>query len=179
MFDRFAEAGGTLSTPPTATSSASPRRCSGDFLAADRDHFVVATKFTNGVAPRRHLAHRQQPQEHDPLGRGQPAAARHRLHRPLLGRTSRTALTPIEEILRGLDDLVRAGQDPARGPVELPRLAGRARRDARRPARLGADRRHPARVQPGRAHRRPRAAADGRGASASARRCGRRSAAAC
>ena len=109
----------------------------GEFIAGDRDRFVVATKYTRRRRrPRSHAGNSRKNMVAG--GRGQPAPPQDRLHRPLLGpRPGR--LTPIEEILRGLDDLVRAGQGPLRRPVERPRLAGRAR--ARRSPSCAAGRR--------------------------------------
>ena len=43
-------------------------------------------------------------------------------------------VTPIEEIVRGLDNLAHAGQDHLRGLVRFSGLAGRARCDDLRPA---------------------------------------------
>ena len=52
MFERFAEAGGTLIDTAESYQLGESETLLGDFLAADRDHFVVATKFSNGVANR-------------------------------------------------------------------------------------------------------------------------------
>ena len=49
MFDRFAEAGGTLIDTAESYQLGESETMLGDFLAADRDHFVVATKFSNGA----------------------------------------------------------------------------------------------------------------------------------
>ena len=165
IFDRFAEAGGTLIDTAESYQLGESETLLGEFLAADRDHFVVATKYSMGVDART-SQHRQQPQEHDPGGRGQPEAARDRPHRPLLG-----ALPGRPDADRGDPARPRrpglARQDPATRGCRTSRPGGSSRgADDRRAARLVAGRRHPGRVQPRRAHRRPRAAADGRGAGA-------------
>ena len=45
--------------------------------------------------------------------------------------------TPLDETLRAFDDLVRAGEGPLRGMLELRRLAARAVARDQRAARLG------------------------------------------
>ena len=164
IFDRFAEAGGNFVDCADAYQFGQAETLLGEFVAADRDHFVLATKYTLGAEPeRRRLAHRQRPQEHGPLGRGEPEAARDRPHRPLLGPHGRRH-DPDRGDRARLRGPGAGRQGPPRRPLRLPGLADRPGGDAGRAARLGPDRRHPGRVQPGRAHVRPRAAADGRGA---------------
>ena len=82
----------------------------GEFLAADRDHFVVATKYTRGATPRP-----------DVTATGNSRKNMVRSVEESLTRLSTDRIdlywvhlpdrvTPIEEILRGLDDLVSAGK---------------------------------------------------------------------
>ena len=52
MFDRFAEAGGTLIDTAESYQVGESETLLGDFLAADRDHFVVATKFATACRSR-------------------------------------------------------------------------------------------------------------------------------
>ena len=112
LFDRFAEAGGNFIDTASNYTNGSSEKLVGEFVAADRDSFVVATKYT--------------------LRR--PGAAAKDLnaggnHRKNLARTVEASLrrlntdyidllylhvwdftTPVDEVLRGLDDLVRAGK---------------------------------------------------------------------
>ena len=164
LFDRYLEAGGNFLDCADTYQNGEAETLLGEFIAADRDRLVVASKYTLGVERQgRHRRHRQQPQGDDGLGRGQPEAAQDRPSRPLLGAHGRRADAGRGDRAR-LRRSRACRQDPLCWPVRLPRLARGARRHARRIARLGADRRPADRIQPGRAHARPRAAADGRGA---------------
>lgn len=70
VFDRFAEAGGNFIDTADGYQFGQSEETVGEFIAADRDHFVLATKYTLGtIATEGHLAHGQQPQEHGALGR--------------------------------------------------------------------------------------------------------------
>ncbi|MET7728327.1 aldo/keto reductase [Streptomyces mirabilis] len=110
MFDRFAEAGGTFVDTADAYQFGESEELVGKFIAADRDHFVLATKFTNGAAP--------QP------GISSTGNSRKNMVASLEASLKRLGtdyidlfwvhfpddLTPMEEILRGLDDLVSSGK---------------------------------------------------------------------
>jgi aryl-alcohol dehydrogenase-like predicted oxidoreductase len=109
IFDRFAEAGGTLIDTAESYQLGESETLLGDFLAADRDHFVVATKFSNGVGK---------------PGISTTGNGRKNMVRAVEGSLKRLktdridlywvhfqdGVTPIEEILRGLDDLVSSGK---------------------------------------------------------------------
>jgi aryl-alcohol dehydrogenase-like predicted oxidoreductase len=112
IFDAFAEAGGNFVDTASNYTNGSSERFVGEFIASQRDYFVVATKYT--------------------LRR--PGAASNDInaggnHRKNMLRTVEQSLkrldtdvidllylhvwdftTPVEEILRGLDDLVRSGK---------------------------------------------------------------------
>jgi len=109
IFDRFAEAGGNFVDTAVNYTEGTSETYVGEFIGADRDHFVVATKY--GLSTRRD----------DPNAGGN--------HRKNLLRSLETSLrrlrtdrvdvlwlhmwdftTPIEEILRAMDDVVRFGK---------------------------------------------------------------------
>lgn len=109
VFDAYAEAGGNFIDTANRYTEGTAETFVGDFIAADRDHFVVSTKFT--------LFDR----------RGDPNFSGN--HRKNMMRSLEASLkrlntdyvdvfwlhawdstTPIEEIMRGLDDLVRQGR---------------------------------------------------------------------
>ena len=109
VFDLYAERGGNFLDTANLYTEGTSERFLADFLAADRDHFVLGTKYS--------LA----------LHRGDPNAAgnqRISLVRSVEGsldrmRTERIdllwvhawdGLTPLEETMRALDDLVRSGK---------------------------------------------------------------------
>ncbi|MDJ0756183.1 MAG: aldo/keto reductase [Ardenticatenaceae bacterium] len=109
IFDAYANAGGNFIDTANRYTEGSSERFVGEFVAADRDHFVVATKYT--------LWDRQG----DPNFSGN--------HRKNMVRSLDESLkrlntdyvdlfwlhawdftTPVDEILRGLDDLVSSGK---------------------------------------------------------------------
>ncbi len=109
MFDAYAEAGGNFVDTANRYTDGTSERLVGEFVASDRGHFVVATKYT--------LSRDGQ----DPNGSGN--------HRKSLVESLESSLrrlgtdyvdvywvhiwdpfTPIEEMMRALDDQVRAGK---------------------------------------------------------------------
>ncbi|GGX94214.1 aldo/keto reductase [Massilia dura] len=108
VFDRYAEAGGNFIDTADGYQGGQSEAMTGDFIAADRDHFVLATKFTlagpGGIS-----------------GTGNSRKAMVQSVEASLARlkTDRIDLywahfadshTPVDEILRAFDDLVRAGK---------------------------------------------------------------------
>jgi aryl-alcohol dehydrogenase-like predicted oxidoreductase len=113
MFDLYRQAGGNFIDTANMYTGGTSERFLGQFLKNDRDGVVLATKFTN-VAPGAN------PGRDPNLGgngrKGMVQAIEASLKR--LG-TDRIDLywvhawdfmTPVEELMRGLDDLVRAGK---------------------------------------------------------------------
>ncbi len=109
IFDAYAASGGNFIDTANRYTEGSSEKIVGELIAADRDHFVLATKYT--------LVTR----------RGDPNAAgsqRKHLLRSLEGSLKRLGtdyidvywvhawdeFTPTEEVLRALDDLVRSGK---------------------------------------------------------------------
>jgi aryl-alcohol dehydrogenase-like predicted oxidoreductase len=106
MFERFAEAGGTLIDTAESYQLGESETILADLIANDRDHFALATKYSNGS------------------GVSTTGNGRKNMIRAVEGslrrlKTDRIDLywvhhadgvTPIEEILRGLDDLVSSGK---------------------------------------------------------------------
>jgi aryl-alcohol dehydrogenase-like predicted oxidoreductase len=109
MFDRFAEAGGTLIDTAESYQVGQSETILGDLLAADRDHFVVATKFSNGTG-------KPGPTTTGNGRKSMMKAVEGSLKRLKTDRIDlywvhhQDGVTPIEEILRGLDDLVSSGK---------------------------------------------------------------------
>jgi aryl-alcohol dehydrogenase-like predicted oxidoreductase len=109
IFDRYAEAGGNFVDTANNYTNGTSERFVGRFLAPDRDHFVVATKYT--------LTERKD----DPNFGGNH---RKNLVRSLTESLRRLGtdyvdllwlhmwdgMTPLEEVLRAMDDLVGAGK---------------------------------------------------------------------
>jgi aryl-alcohol dehydrogenase-like predicted oxidoreductase len=109
MFDLFAEAGGNFIDTANNYTGGTSERIVGELVAADRDHFVVATKYSLSTRPEDPNAggnHRKN------LVRALEASLR-RLgtdHVDLLWMHMWDGMTPVDEVVRALDDLVRAGK---------------------------------------------------------------------
>jgi len=110
MFDAFVEAGGNFLDTADGYTDGTSEKMVGKFVKSDRERFVIATKFSfNAFKP------------NDPNGGGN-----HRKHMveavnaslkrlnmdyvDLLWMHVWDELTPIEEVMRAFDDLVRAGK---------------------------------------------------------------------
>ena len=109
MFDAYAEAGGNFIDTANRYTDGTAETFVGDFIAADRDHFVVATKYTlwdRRNDPSFSGNHRKN------MMRSLEASLR-RLqtdHVDLLWVHAWDFTTPVDEVMRGLDDLVAAGK---------------------------------------------------------------------
>lgn len=109
IFDCFAQAGGNFIDTANNYTNGTSEKFVGEFIAADRARFVVATKYTLTERP------------DDPNGGGNSRknmmqtveASLKRLNTEyidLLWLHMWDFMTPVEEVMRGLDDLVRAGK---------------------------------------------------------------------
>jgi aryl-alcohol dehydrogenase-like predicted oxidoreductase len=109
MFDAFAEAGGNFLDTANRYTDGTSETLVGEFIAADRGHWVVATKYTLWTKrddPNRSGNHRKnmvQSLEESLRRLGTDYVDLYWVH-------AWDGTTPLEEILRGLDDLVRAGK---------------------------------------------------------------------
>lgn len=110
IFDGFAEAGGTFLDTADCYQSGEAETLLGEFLSADRDHFVLATKFTCGDAPQPGVSGTGNSRKN--IVRSVEASLR-RLRTDyidLYWAHFPDALTPTEEILAALDHLTRSGK---------------------------------------------------------------------
>lgn len=109
IFDAFANAGGNFIDTANRYTEGTSERFLGEFMAADRDHFVLATKYS--------LFDRAT----DISFSGNSRKNMMRSVEASLKRLNTAYIdvlyihawdfhTPVEEVLRGLDDLVRAGK---------------------------------------------------------------------
>jgi aryl-alcohol dehydrogenase-like predicted oxidoreductase len=112
IFDAFAEAGGNFIDTSSNYTNGTAERFTGEFIAADRDAFVVATKYT---------LRRPGSNVKDLNAGGNQRKNMQRTVEESLKRLNTEVIdllylhmwdftTPVEEVLRGLDDLVRAGK---------------------------------------------------------------------
>jgi len=109
IFDCFAEAGGNFIDTANKYNEGGSESLLGEFLESDRDHFVVATKYTLFT------------REGDPNACGNHRKNMVRALEASLKRLKTDYIdlywvhawdfmTPVEEVIRGLDDMVRAGK---------------------------------------------------------------------
>jgi aryl-alcohol dehydrogenase-like predicted oxidoreductase len=109
LFEAYAEAGGNFIDTANNYTGGTSERIVGELVAADRDHFVVATKYSLSTRP------------DDPNAGGNHRKNLVRALEASLGRLGTDyvdllwvhmwdAMTPAEEVVRALDDLVRAGK---------------------------------------------------------------------
>jgi aryl-alcohol dehydrogenase-like predicted oxidoreductase len=109
MFDAFVEAGGNFFDTANIYTNGTSEKLLGEFVGVDRDRFVIATKYTVMM------------NANDPNSSGNQ---RKNLMRSLDASLKRLntdyidlywvhmwdAVTPVEEMMRALDDVVRAGK---------------------------------------------------------------------
>ena len=124
IFDAFFEAGAaTSSTPPTVYTNGTARARSASSSGRSVTAWCSPRKYTLTTRPGTDPnAGRQPPQEHGRLGRGQPARLRTD-YIDLLYLHVWDGTTPVEEVMRAIDDLVSAGQGPLRRHLRHGRLA--------------------------------------------------------
>jgi aryl-alcohol dehydrogenase-like predicted oxidoreductase len=109
MFDAFAQAGGNFIDTANNYTNGTSEKFIGEFTKADRDHFVIATKYTLSeftTDPNFGGNHRKN------MRRSVEGSLK-RLdtdHIDLLWLHMWDGMTPVEEVMRALDDLVRAGK---------------------------------------------------------------------
>lgn len=110
IFDGFAEAGGTFLDTADSAQFGEAETLLGEFIAADRDHFVVSTKYSNSAATRPRVSDTGNSRKNmvrsleDSLRRlGTDHVDVYWAHFP-------DGLTPAEEILAAVDHLVRSGK---------------------------------------------------------------------
>ncbi|MDH7514601.1 MAG: aldo/keto reductase [Bacteroidota bacterium] len=109
IFDAFAEAGGNFIDTANRYTEGTSERFVGEFIGADRDAFVVATKYTL-------FSRRDHPNASGNHRKNMVTSLEGSLRRlrtdyiDLLWVHAWDFLTPTDEVLRGLDDLVRAGK---------------------------------------------------------------------
>jgi len=108
IFEAFAEAGGNFIDTANNYTNGTSEKFVGEFIRRDRDHFVIATKYT--LTERR--ADPNFGGNHRKNLRRSVEGSLQRLgtdHIDLLWLHMWDGMTPVEEVMRSLDDLVRTG----------------------------------------------------------------------
>jgi len=109
IFDTYADAGGNFVDTANRYTEGTSERWLGEFVKSDRHHFVVATKYTlrdQTGDPNRAGNHRKN------MMRSVEESLR-RLDTEFIDLFwvhAWDGMTPVDEVLRGLDDLVRSGK---------------------------------------------------------------------
>lgn len=109
MFDLFAEAGGNFIDTSNNYTNGTSEKFIGEFMKGDRDHLVIATKYTL-------TEHKPDPNFGGNHRKNMMRSVEGSLKRldtdfiDLLYLHMWDYMTPVEEIMRALDDLVRAGK---------------------------------------------------------------------
>src|ERR671914_1354531 len=109
IFERYAEAGGNFVDTANNYTDGTSEEYVGDLIASDREHFVIATKYTLSTR-------RDDPNAGGNHRKNMVQALEASLRRlrtgyvDLLWLHMWDGLTPVEEVMRAFDDLVRAGK---------------------------------------------------------------------
>ena len=109
IFDRFCAAGGTFVDTANVYTCGTSEKLVGELIASDRDHFVVSTKFSLTTRPDdqngggNHRKSMVQAVERSLRQLGTGYIDIYWLH-------AWDATTPLDEVMRGLDDLARSGK---------------------------------------------------------------------
>ncbi|MCU1656776.1 MAG: putative oxidoreductase, aryl-alcohol dehydrogenase like protein, partial [Pseudonocardiales bacterium] len=109
MLDLFADAGGNVIDTADVYTNGTSETLLGELLKGRRDRFVLATKFTNQTDP----ADPNSAGNHRKKIVASIEASLRRLrtdHIDLYWVHARDVLTPVEELMRALDDQVRLGK---------------------------------------------------------------------
>ena len=110
IFDRFAEAGGTLLDTAGMYQAGESEAILGDLLTVDRDHFVVSTKYAASDTAQPHVSLTGSGRK-NLVSSVEASLKRLRTdYLDLLFVHFPDGVTPIDEVVRGMDDLVRAGK---------------------------------------------------------------------
>ena len=120
MFDRYAEAGGNFLDTADTYQFGQSETLLGEFIAADRDHFVVASKYSLGSSLDGGVS-RTGNSRKNMIRSVEESLRRLKTDRiDLYWVHMPDAVTPVEEIVRGFDDLVRAGKILYAGLSDFP-----------------------------------------------------------
>ncbi|WOQ15603.1 aldo/keto reductase [Raineyella sp. W15-4] len=110
IFDRFVEAGGNFIDTADTYQAGQSEQLVGEFVRAERDDLVLATKFTVGASPQPKLLRTGNARKNLRISVEESLSRLGTDYIDVLWVHYPDALTPVDEILRGLDDLVHQGK---------------------------------------------------------------------
>lgn len=123
VFDRYADAGGNFIDTTDAYQVGESEQMVGEFIVADRDHFVVATKYTLSALPNAGISRTGNSRKNMMLS-VENSLKRLRTDRiDLLWAHFDDQLTPIEEIVRAFDGSYPSGENTVSRIIQLPCVA--------------------------------------------------------
>lgn len=110
VFDAYVAAGGNFIDTADNYQVGQSEQMVGEFIASNRDHFVVATKYTLGMAPNSGLSQTGNSRK-NMIRSVEESLKRLNTDRiDLLWAHFDDGMTPMDEILRAFDDLSRSGK---------------------------------------------------------------------
>ncbi len=110
IFDIYADAGGNFIDTANVYQSGQSEKLLGDFIASDRDHFVIATKYTNGTDSNARISEKGNNRKNMMRAVDESLKRLKTDHIDLFWAHISDGMTPMEEIMRGFDDLVSSGK---------------------------------------------------------------------
>jgi aryl-alcohol dehydrogenase-like predicted oxidoreductase len=110
IFDLYVNEGGNFIDTANVYQSGQSEQLLGDLIAADRDHFVLATKYTNGTDSNARVSEKGNSRKNMMRAVEESLKRLKTDHIDLYWAHISDGMTPMEEILRGFDDLVSAGK---------------------------------------------------------------------
>lgn len=110
IFDKFVEAGGNFIDTADTYQVGQSEQLVGDFIRADRDDLVLATKFTVGANSERKLSRTGNARKNLRISVEESLTRLGTDYIDVLWVHYPDALTPVDEILKSLDDLVSQGK---------------------------------------------------------------------
>ncbi len=120
VFERYAEAGGNFIDSADAYQFGQSEQMVGEFIAAERDRFVVASKYTLGAMHEAGIGQTGNSRK-NMIASVEASLKRLKTDRiDLLWAHFSDNLTPVEEIVRTFDDLIHAGKIQYAGLSNFP-----------------------------------------------------------
>lgn len=120
IFDGYVEAGGNFIDTADAYGFGASERLVGQFVKSDRDAFVIASKYTVGADPSGGISRTGNSRKNMVRSVEQSLTRLGVDHLDLYWVHLSDGVTPVEEIARGFDDLVRAGKIAYAGLSDFP-----------------------------------------------------------
>jgi len=110
IFDGYLEAGGNFIDTANGYQGGQSEGMLNEFIQAERDNLVIATKYSLGTTPAAGISHTGNNRKNMVRAVEESLKRLNTDHLDLFYAHMSDGVTPMEEILRGFDDLVRAGK---------------------------------------------------------------------